>query len=69
MDGLGVCVAVPIVVGIWGTAVVDKADVRIYRSNRRVRTALKTVGFDYTRERVLAGEVVVEGEKLALLGL
>ena len=69
MDGFTLCVAVPRVVGIWTTAVVDEADGRIDTTNHRIGTAGQSVGVDNTAERVFAGEVVVKRKELSLLGL
>lgn len=60
VDGFALCIAVPIVVSIWKTAVVDEADGRIDATDDGVVTAGQSVGFDDTAERVFAGEIVVK---------
>lgn len=69
MDSFALCIAIPAIVSIGETAVVDEANGRVDSANDRVRSARQSVGFRDTAERVLAREVVVEGKKLPLLGL
>ena len=69
VDGFALCVAVPTVVSIWETAVVDKADGRVESSNPRVGAAGQSVCFDNTAEWVLARGIVVKGKELSLLDL
>jgi hypothetical protein len=69
VDGFAFCIAVPTMVRIWETAVVDKADGRVDSTDRRIRAAGQGVCSECTAERVLAREVVVKGKKLSLLGL
>jgi len=69
VDGLARGGAVPAVVGVWETAVVEQADGRVDGADVGGGTAGKSVGFGDAAEWVLAGEVVVEGEQLSLLGL
>jgi len=69
VDGFALCVAVPTIVSIWETAVVDEANGRVDSANRRVRAAGQSVCFDNTAKWVLPREVIVKGKELSLLGL
>ena len=60
MDGLTLCIAVPVVMSIRKTAVIDEANGRIDATNHRVGTARQSVGLDNTAERMFAGEIVVK---------
>lgn len=68
VDGLALCIAVPIIVSIWKTAVIDEANGGVDSTNRRVGAAGQCVCFDNTAEWVHAREVVVKGEELSLFG-
>lgn len=69
MDGFTLCIAVPIVVSIWKTAVINQADGGIDATNHGAGTAGQSVGLDNTAERMFAGEVVMKRKELSLLGL
>ena len=69
VDGFTLCIAVPIIVSIWKTAVINEANGRIDATNHGVGTAGQSVGFDNTTERVFAREIVMEQKELSLLGL
>ena len=69
VDGFAPCIAVPTIVSIWETAVVDEANSRVDSANHRVGAAGQSVCFDSTAEWVLAREVIVKGKELSLLGL
>jgi hypothetical protein len=69
MDGLALFIAVPTIMSIWETAVVDKADGRVDSANHRTGAARQSICLDDTAEWVLARKVVVEGQKLSLLSL
>lgn len=66
MDGLMLLGSVPVVMGIWDTAVVDEADGGIYTTNGRAGSAWQSIGLDDAAERVLARVVVVKRQKWAL---
>jgi len=69
VDGFALCIAVPTIVSIWKTAVIDEANSRIDATNLGVGTAGQSVGFDNTAERVFAREIVMKQKELSLLGL
>ena len=69
VDGFTLRLAVPIIMSIWKTAVIYKANGRIDATNHRVGTAGQSVGFDNTAERVFAREIVIKQKELLLLGL
>ena len=69
VDGFTLCIAVPIVVSIWKTAVIYEANGRVDATNHGVGTAGQSVGFDDTAERVFAREIVMKQKELSLLGL
>lgn len=69
VDGLALCIAVPTIMSIWKTAVINEANDRVDSPNSRVRAAGQSVYSDDTTEWVLAREVIVKGEELSLLGL
>lgn len=69
VDGFTLCIAVPIIVSIWKTAVIYEANGRIDATNHGVGTAGQSVGFDNTAERVFAREIVMKQKELSLLGL
>lgn len=69
VDGFTLGIAVPTIVSIWKTAVIDEANGRIDATNHGVGTAGQSVGFDNTAKRVFAGEIVMKQKKLSLLGL
>lgn len=69
VDCLGFCVIVPVVVGVWETAVVEEANGRVDTANRGVGTARQSVGSDNPAEGLLAGEIIMKRKELALLGL
>src|SRR6266513_1547081 len=50
VDGFPLCIAVPTIVSIWETAVVDEANGRIDSANHRVGAAGQSVCFDNTAE-------------------
>ena len=60
VDGFALCIAVPTIVSIWKTAVINEANGRIYATNHGVGTAGQSVGFDDTAERVFAREIVMK---------
>ena len=60
MDGFTLCIAVPIVVSIWKTAVIDEANGRIDATDHGAGAAGQSVGFDDSAERMFAGEVVMK---------
>lgn len=66
MDGFAFCLAIPAVVSIWETIMVDEADGRVDSTNDRVRAARQSVRLDNTTKWVLARKVVVMGKKLSL---
>ena len=69
MNGFALGIAVPAIVGIGETAVIDEANGRIDAANLGVGTAGQSVGFDDSAERVFAREIVMKRKKLALLVL
>ena len=69
VNGLAFCIAVPVIVGIWETAVVDEADGRVKAPDWGVGTAGQSVGLDDTAEWVLTKEIVMKRKKLSLLAL
>ena len=69
VDGFTFCIAVPIVMSIWETTVINEADGRIDATNHGVGTAGQSVRFDNTAERVFAWEIVMKQKELSLLGL
>jgi len=69
VDGFVIFVAIPAIVSIRKTTMVDEANGRVYSTNHRVRATRQSVGFDNTAERVLAREIIVKGKELPLLGL
>ena len=69
VDGLAFCIAVPVILSIWETAVVNEANGRVNATNWGVWTAGQSVGFDNTTEWVLATEIVVKRKELSLLVL
>jgi len=69
VDGFTLCIAVPTIVSIWKTAVINKANCRIDATDHGVGTAGQSVGFDNTAERVFARKIVMKQKELSLLGL
>lgn len=69
VDGFTLCIAVPTIVSIWKTAVINEANGRINTTNHGVGTAGQSVGFDNTAERVFAREIIMKQKELSLLGL
>ena len=69
VDSFTLGIAVPTIVSIWKTAVVNEADSRIDATNHGAGTAGQSVGFDNTAERVFAREIVMKQKELSLLGL
>jgi len=60
VDGFTFCVAVPTIVSIWKTIVVNKANGRIDATDNGVGTARQSVGFDDTAERMFAREIIMK---------
>ncbi len=69
VDGFTLCIAVPTIVSIWKTAVINEANGRIDATDHGVGTAGQSVGFDNTAERVFARKIVMKQKELSLLGL
>lgn len=69
VDGFRLCIAVPVIMSIWKTAVINEANCRIDATNNGVRTAGQSVSFDNTAERVFAREIVMKRKELSLLGI
>ena len=69
VDGFTLCIAVPIVVSIWYTAVINEANCWIDATNGGAGTAGQSIGFENTAERVFAREIVMKRKELSLLGL
>ena len=69
VDDFALCTAVPTIVSIWETAVVDEANSRVDSANHRVGATGQSVCFDNTSEWVLVKEVIVKGKELSLLDL
>ena len=69
VDDLTFFIAVPIVMSIWETAVIDEANGRIDATNHGVGTAGQSVGLDNTAEWVFAREIIIKREELSLLRL
>ena len=69
VDGFTLCIAVPTIVSIWKTAVINEANSKIDATNHGVGTARESVSFDNTAERVFAREIVMKQKELSLLGL
>ena len=69
VDGLAFGIAVPTIVSIWKTAVVNEANGRVNAINYGVGTAGQSVGFDNTAEWILATEIVMKRKELSLLVL
>lgn len=67
MDGFTLRVAVPAMISVWKTTVVDKANGRVDSANHRSRAAGQSIGFDNTAEWVPPVEVIVQGQELSLL--
>lgn len=61
--------AVPAVISIRKTTMVNEANGRVYSTNHRVRAIRQSVGFNNTAKRVLAREVIVKRKELLLLSL
>lgn len=60
------CIAVPIVVGVGDTAVVDEADRGVNPAYGRAGSAGQSVGLDNAAEWFPSWEAVVEGQELSL---
>ncbi len=60
VDGFALGIAVPAMVGVGETAVIDEANGRIDAANLGVGTAGQSVGFDDSAERVFARDIVME---------
>ena len=69
VDGFTLCIAVPTIVSIWKTAVINEANGRIDATDHGVGTAGQSVGFDNTAERVFARKIVMKQKELSLLVL
>ena len=69
VNGFVLCIAVPTIVSIGETAVVNEADGRVDSTDHRAWTTGQSVCSYNTAKRVLAREVVVKGKELSLLGL
>jgi hypothetical protein len=69
VDGFTFCAAVPTIVSIWKTTMINEANGRIDATNHGVGTAGQSVGFDNAAERVFAREIVMKHKELSLLGL
>ena len=69
VDSFTFGIAVPTIVSIWKTAVINEANGRIEATNHGARTAGQSVGFDNTAERVFARKVAMKRKELSLLGL
>lgn len=69
VDGFTRCIAIPIVMSICETAVVNEANGRIDTTNHGLGAAGQSVGFDNAAERVFAWKIVMKRKELSLLGL
>ena len=69
VDSLDLRVAVPVIVSVGETAVVDEANGRVDTTDRGVGTAGQSVGSDNAAKWLLTGKIIVKGEELPLLGL
>ena len=69
VDGFAFCLAIPTVVSIWETAVVNETDGRVDSTNYRVVATGQSVCLNNTAKWVLARKIVMKGKKLSLFGL
>ena len=69
MNGFTLCIAVPIIVSIWKTAVINKTNDRKDATNHEAGTAGQSVGFDNAAERMFVREIVMKQKELSLLNL
>lgn len=60
MDDFKPCVAIPAIVSVWKTAVINEADGGIDATDHGVGTAGQSVGLHNTAERVFAWKIVMK---------
>ena len=69
VNGFTLCIAVPIIVSIWKTAVIYEANDRIDAISHRVEITEQSIDFDNITEQMFAREIVMKQKKLLLLSL
>lgn len=69
VNSLAFCIAVPTIVSIWKTAVINETNGRVNATNHGIGTTGQSVDFDNTAEWVLTTEIVMKRKELSLLVL